>query len=350
MKTFLLISLSFFAAAACVLGGMSHPVLAQPTFPETQQFQIVRVHNVPPDMMAYWIDPMHQPVPQEYKYYLEGSNSSQEQIEQYIPQIKVFEHSFKGQLVAAIDAQNALMINANQTDFDNDKALIESMDKPIERVNVSTVIAYGDPQVLKTIPTQPFELQNPKPKDASYKVALMTPDANLLVKQLISSGKLKQLNSPGLQTINQFPGRTGPSSTTPIHLKLVREPGFVFPSETIEALEGKKMGLSDNPNIMVIPTINADDTVTISVTTSDDEYLVDYQEPESPYKYPLHFRKTPGSIFLKSLFGGPITLNYTVADNQSILVTGLDRILSNGYDTGHNMILIITARIQRVQQ
>ena len=109
MKKLNTISLCFAAVTACVLGGTLPPVVAQTALPQKQQLRVIQVHNVRPDMMAYWIDPTHQPVPPEYQFYLTYSKLSQNQINQYIPQIKAFEHSFKGQIIS-IDAQNALMI------------------------------------------------------------------------------------------------------------------------------------------------------------------------------------------------------------------------------------------------
>jgi len=331
MKNFCIACLIF---AVYTLSGSPRPTFAQTTAPPPPKTELVRIHNVRPDLMAYWIDPTHQPVPREYQNHFSLSNLSREQINQYIPEINAFEGSFHGQIIAAMNSQNALMISADQYDLDKDKKLIEAMDKPLQQVDVEGLLLLADPKILKTTPTRPLHLLSPRPKDDSYNIALMPGNADTLIKQLLSSGKIKQVNGPRVTAIDNFPAYIGSRTATPIELGISQTPGLHLP---IKSIGGQQIGLETDNIMKVIPAINADGTVTMSLTLSFNASLVNYQAFSS---------EQPDRIFIKSLNGGPITFDYTVKDNQSVLITGIDHLLTMGDYHPPSMILILTARVQ----
>jgi hypothetical protein len=331
--------LCFAAVAICVFGCAVRPTFAQTVAPPPSKTEVIHLHDIRPDMMAYWIDPAHQPVPPEYQYYTRLPGHSEAQINQYIPQIKAFEGSFHGQITAVIDAQNALMISASQGDLDKDKKLIGDMDQPLQQVDVKGIILSGNSKILKTIPTSPLHLLSAKNNDAPYSIALMTDDADALIKQLRSSGKLKLAHNIGGQAMNSYPLVAGWSVATPIELEIKQTPGLYLPFTSIG---GRQIGLETDPTMTAIPTINADDTVTLSLTLSFDASLVDNRALDSR---PPFSEKQPGRIFIKSLNGGPVTFKFTLKDNQSVLITGIDHLLTMGDFHPPAEILILTAHV-----
>lgn len=322
MKKVHTISLCVAVAAVCVLGGMSPPASAQITASPQPQWRQVYVHYVRPDMIAYWIDPAHQPVPPEYQNHQMYPIPFPENTSQYIPQIKAAGNSFSGQVVA-IDAQNGLSILSSQEDFDRDKKIIELLDQPLQQVDVEARFLYGDSPILNTILPKSLDWHSATENNAAYKMAVVSDDADSLVQRLRATGKIQEINSPRVTTLDNLPANLWSITTIPINVELKTDyPGQILP---IQSIDGEQIGLGVTNMVRVIPVINSDGSVTMSVALVYEAMLVDNRDwlSAKAHHQPIQINnKEHDGVLIKGLYDTPVTFNCTINKNQSIIITG----------------------------
>ncbi len=263
MKQITLVALLGVAA----LQGTTMGVWAQtaPTMPATKQDAKVNLHyfrlkNVQPSLMAYWIDPDHNPLPNDSDRdaHIYGS------LKQYWPDATLSnekeERRFKlpanvGRAIAS-DEHDVLSVEVDDADVEPLRELLNSLDQPLRRIEIEAQFVEMDKADLKK-----FDLDIALGNDNhGMSAGLMGDNFASTLNELVAQNKVKIIAAPRVNAVDNVIAQLGDSERRPILSK----------SNAMQA----RLEFSTNKLWLNIePTINPDNSLALRYRAFRQTYL-----------------------------------------------------------------------------
>lgn len=138
----------------------------------------IKVRNTPSALLAYWLDPNHQPTPMQIQLSEANAGSQSSELD-LIPRqpgngngprdLKLPEGI---ESIFSVDPQNVLIVEGTAAGIEALRTLVKELDVPLSQVEVEAQFCQMSPQTLKALP-----LKFAKNSDSSYapSVALVPP-------------------------------------------------------------------------------------------------------------------------------------------------------------------------------
>lgn len=285
----------------CAIVSGSCQVSAQPLpMPEqaTTRYNYYRIplRNVPPDLMAWWLDPEHNAKPemiveservmteffrrpgQPARDVLEGQNTTQQvkATNQEKPRRGLFALPDEVELMVPVPSQKALLVRATAEGAAKLKTIVKYLDMPLRQVEVEAQFVAVNREGAKTFGATELDLDTDggvttggqaihyKPQ---FSFGFLSRNYHATLDTLMRAGKAQVVASHHFVTINNL----SVSFTSETHLTDVRIEAKSQAGQVVAAL-GAPSPASSSPyflatryKLTLTPTINNDDTVTIRV-------------------------------------------------------------------------------------
>lgn len=183
----------------------------------------IKVGNVSVGLLAYWLDPAHQIVPQQLQlnrdiggYWTRESDALPRQAGNANgPRDLKLPAGIES--IASIDPQNVLRVKGTAAGIEELKKLVVELDVPIRQVEVEAQFCQMSPQTLKTLP-----LKFAANEDSSYapSVAQVPPTVNLNTElsKLVADKKVRIITKPRMTAIDGLAAQHMSSQTRPMAL------------------------------------------------------------------------------------------------------------------------------------
>lgn len=312
-----------------VLCGLLHSAVAQTTDVNTKQWRKIHLQHVRPDTLAYWLDPVHQVRPSEYRrtlpasfYHYVNQQPVSLKVTPTFPNLSIPNKDPFDCVLAADDSQNDLWVLSAQNVFNIIEILSDQLDKPVSRFEFEAqevAITYEDLNAL---------LQMPVLDASSYKPFFgetdpLKPSFSAGLHQLIAQGKAKIISSPRLTTQNNFPGEIHTGTATPI-----AAPGM--PSFDVD-----RFMFSITPNHID----NGSDSTTVTIASLTDKIRTTQPTPmggTERWVDPLEFTKAGPR--------GWFTTTVSLKENETVALSGFDTTSLGIDDKNQNVVWFVTMR------
>lgn len=335
----------YLVMAACALVTLASSAPAQTAASPEEEFRLVRLRHVAPDLMAHWINPQRHPLSREMLGGLEFFGITREQFNQRIPQIKAFEHKFSGQ-VMPVRAQNAIGVYSTEEAFERNKNLIEAVDKPQSMLEISVQLLSMGPDVMKILAGKLVSQENRVHQSSPANIFLLTQTMQSELARLIEAGKIQQQSNLRSTALNNYPVGGGVSNTTPVDVTLTAGQGSASKSLAVTEIPGKKVGLEVLSRIAAIPAVRPDKSIAVTLSVSRAASLVDYEKASSRTPSGISREETSSRLFLQHLGSSPLIFDYVVDDGQTILITDAAELIYGAVKpkatARENMIVAVT--------
>lgn len=327
--------------ATIALSGILHPAAAQPPNPDFPEWREIPVHNIPPTLLAYRLDPADCPLPPKYfpqstpplfyeRYPYPKINLTDQGVKVVEPIVKPFE----GKLFPD-DSHNELWVMSTEKAFDQIKLLADSLDTPIPKIKISMKAIVINPDDFKTIPTLP-----PNPKvtfsdDSASRTKIASNNVETELNQLVAQGKAKVIDSSHITTMDNYNGVIeSTDSFVPVSIGIKNGDG-PYESLSNETDKSQQLFLEKRFVKIVLPSINSDDSVTVAVMISSNEVLT-HQTPSGAYD----------TLWVKSLQEKPVVSTmFVVNDGQTAMLPGYNSTALGIDDKNQNVTLFVTVSI-----
>ena len=312
------------------------------------EWRSIRVHHVRPSVLAWWIDPVNQAEPDEYRRRRELSFETSTQSSFVRKHNKIDEKvgggGFGGgggvleipvgiEAIVAVDARNEILVYSDEAGWAQLKALISYLDKPIRSVEIELNVVYLDAKGLDILGVPQRQVGKPQQSLISsekFKEALAAAKA---------TGHVRFLNSPRVTTQNKMVSYFSSTHFAPARLTLdgraeaeetVPEAGSELPAQVsfpaTHFMMGKKFVTA------VTSTINNDDTITLFVSVQEPLYLMRANEEvrqrtqtAQSGSAPLPPHETPDFMLENA---NALTTVTNLKNNQTIVLGGLKSAMS----------------------
>ncbi len=310
-----------------------------PVAPEQSRQHMIRVRNVPPRIMAWWLDPRNNAEPME----IQISRKNEEMVEPRrvgkAPDAMPLPAGV--QRIVPIDAQKALLVFGTDAGVKELQDLVNFLDQPLRQVEVEGQFVQISAEDVENLPLDFKTGKNPPgPAVAKSAIAVGQVRGNFstLLTQLVAQNKAKIIMAPRVTTHNNFAASLGTSSSQPAVIGMKGEDGTFRPLfDAVTQPENARIGIGMSFRFTVTPSINADDTLTLLIAPMRTLQLTTSQKNNEP----LLLQKLDGVLSIAN-----------VRDGDTIALTGLTtRLFAKVEDDPNapasNVVLFVTARIVR---
>ncbi len=229
------ISGALLLSAAFALPNISHaqPAPAEKTAVNTAnvvETVDINVNNLPVGLVAYWLDPAHQIVPQQLQLSRDNGGYWTRQFDELPRQPgngngpRDLKLPAGIESIASIDPPNRLRVKGTAAGIEELKKLLVELDVPIRQVEVEAQFCQMSPQTLKILP-----LKFAENEDSSYapSVAQVPPTVNLKMEltRLVADKKVRLITEPRMTAIDGLAAQHMSSETRPMVLStLAKKP------------------------------------------------------------------------------------------------------------------------------
>lgn len=255
------------------------PIEPNATVKRTFKFAL---KNVKPSLMAYWLDPANHEAPGE--------------IRQFEPLVAVpagrpnqkgaFSLPKDVDRVVAVDPQNALLVFGTPEAANELAQTINFLDRPLRQVELEGTFIRINSKDLDAI------VQNLTPLGGS-RMWRVPSNSKTALDGLIKSDKAKVLSSPRILAINNLTADVKETVNEPVQLGDANGTPSALP-------EGTSLLLETNRSLNVTPTINNDDTVTLSARVGEGIRLKNSTNSDAP----LVLQKEDGPLMVVNVHDG----------------------------------------------
>lgn len=237
------------------------------------QTRLIRMKNVAPSIMAWWLDPAHNTEPIVFRYsrtVAEGVLPAPEKD----PAKPLGDYKLPDGIerLVPIDPQNALLVAGTATDLSEIKKVIASLDKPLKQVEIEVQYLEISDADLKKL--GPKNFTKASEKDA-ISWAVLTPLTDLkrteesvpkgfvsgsAIAELLNTSKARLITAPRVTAIDNLSASL--RSTTSIPFILASEtaiPTYTDPDAQCMLYWTSGLGIT------VRPTINKDRTISLAL-------------------------------------------------------------------------------------
>lgn len=166
----------------------------------------IKVRNIPVGLVAYWLDPAHQMIPQQLRISRSNSGYWTREIDELPRQAGNGNGPKDLTLPAGIDAviaiepSNVLKVRGTEAGIEALKKLVAELDVPINQAEVEAKFCFISPQILKTLPLKFVESEG----GGAPSIASMPPTLSLdtELNKLIAANKIRLITAPRVTAID----------------------------------------------------------------------------------------------------------------------------------------------------
>ncbi len=223
----------------------------------------LRVKNVPPSIIAWWLDSAHQPEPALFRRAdtpMTGVETGNTALPTGVERI------------VAIDPQNAILVFATEAGIKSIRETVEFLDQPLRQVEIEAQFVQISAEDARQLG---IESPTPAPQ-AGLQINFLRANYAAILKKLAAQNKVKITPFPRVLAINNAQA---------------------------------SLSNSDEMRLLVTPTLNNDDSVTLSMSTASAPKMT--MQSDKPTALPL--RKGIESI-VNVRDGDTIVLSGSVSD------------------------------------
>lgn len=335
--------------------------------------RLIRLRNVAPSLMAWWLDPAHQEKPLVYKPYRSSGVGSMAEPRIVVESLSALNDRKKLlvllpagiERIVAIDPQNALLVFGTEAGFKKLESIVSLLDKPLRRFAIETQFVEINDENLKLMDLDFSGSATPlvyAPKAAhalqqapNFRMGAVRGSFQGQLSALLAKSKAKVLSMSRLAAIsNQL------TSLTVTYSQLATLTAKDEKGKNTELLNGVdkdelSLLLGREFKLSVTPTINSDDTVNLFLTSNLSLVLTGgiIYEPlvltTGGFQQELELRKQRyrKSLVLKEL--ASLQTNANVKDGDTVALTGLNTSMFSTQVKSKippsNVILFVTTHI-----
>lgn len=220
----------------------------------------ITLRNVSPRMMAWWLDPAHNPKPLE----IVQSEQNQQLLAGGVISPPEERDNVKLPLgvdsIVAVDPQNALLVYGTTAGIAQLKTRMAALDKPLRQVEIET---------------QFVEINRADAQALGIREALATPDGINLVPDnyraalhaLLQQNKAKVITAHRVTAINNLTAMISIGVTTPVLISIGDRGSKTNADSARPGTIKTKLDLEAQSSFAVTPTINQDETMTLRVVS-----------------------------------------------------------------------------------
>lgn len=296
--------------------------------------RVIVLKNVPPTLVAWWIDPTHNVEPVQ----LTGSDllnrkavpAPQNQVKETTK--GAFELPTGVKSVSPIVTQNALLVSGTEEGIEKLQETIKFLDIPLRQVEIEAQLVQIDDVDAKALGVD-FGKENPD----GFVLGFVRSDVRENLKRLVNENKAKVISAPRVTTNNNKTTMLGSSQPSSTAIGYKDEQGKFQELFDPTAEKGNaRLLLGAGFQLIVTPTINADDTITLVMS------------PKRVLQ--LSSEANDQTIKLRDL-GGLLTI-VNIRDGETVALKGLSShfFVPIGHEkktATSNVLLLATARIVR---
>jgi len=324
-----------------IFGGMMTSASAQPSDPNFPQWREIAVHNIPPSLLAYRLDPTDYPLPAKYfpksspPVFFERNpplklNSVDKKLKIVTPDAKPFEAR-----LSPDDSGKTLWILSTEKAFDQIKLHADSLDTAIPQIKITLQVVVIDPDDLKEIKLQPPDPHITFSDDSASRTMLITGDGETILNQLAAQDKAKIIDSSHVTTASGYYSVIGSTdSSIPVAIGIKKGNGN-YEAVGNENDSNQQLFLEKRFVREVLPSVNSDDSISVWLIISSNEVLT-HKTPSGTYD----------TLWVKSLQEKPaISTLLAVDDGQTAMLPGYNSTVLGIDDKNQNVVLFVTADI-----
>jgi len=334
---------------------------------DEKQWRSLRIQNVAPRVMAWWLDPTHNVEPAEYS---SGKMTVPQFANPYQAATKPEpDGRSKGadgtgafglpegvEQIVAVDPQNAILVYGTEAGLRQVETIVKYLDKPIAQVEIEAQFVEVDPADMVTLGIDWNGAQNgpfptgitglaPAPGPGAFGIGYVRGNLQAALKQMVAGGKAKVISAPRVTAMNNFPASVYTSTAVPVVVGLKDAEGNF--RELINGASppagAQQFYLTTNFGFTVTPTINNDGTVTVVMQPASVVQLSRGNDKE--HSLPLATQTVQTIANIKDgdtiALGGLSTRMMKV---ENLLVKEND---DATIERGGNLIILVTARVVR---
>jgi len=315
---------------------------AQPAETNALEWQQISIKNIRPSILAYWIDPAHFPKPAEYikadGYMRELLPKSAQDSSQKVPlenntSANVFGKPI-GTTIFADDANKVIWVRGTQTQFDQIKPIVDFLDRPIRQIDFDIKImelVSHDASITANDPMLGMIFQPSARRGNTF----LSTHLESTLTDLIENGDIKIVKSTQMTISNNLTERYSTTTSTPVTVD-IKDADSQTQLLTTQSDSNNPLFMEKRFSLVLTPTINNDDTITIFNTAAASAELTHKTSAKDD------------QFWIQNLDQQKVmTTVFTMKNGSSMLFTGFNS-TSLGLDNENNPIVLwVKAEIEK---
>lgn len=320
--------------------------------PAGHSTRYIRVRNVPPSLMAWWLQPERHPEPMAFAQSRQNAHRFFGKVE--TKSQPMFPVPIGLTAIVPIDPQNALLAIGTEDAIAEVEKFVTALDRPLRQVEVEAqLIEFEHADDMKALG-----------------IGLTGGGAQMVVKRpqrefraelsrLVEAKRAKVLNSPRVTAINNLtaalwsatgnPAVAVPDVEGSVSILPAQAKGSSAETKPSTATSKTSLELADTLGVAVTPTINNDDTITLVLQVGRTVRLQDRQSGDSVSLY------SPSSIQTVArvrdgdtiVLGGLTTQVVPAQSTSSAVNPGTTQAPQPEIPPTKTVVVLVTARIIR---
>lgn len=240
---------------------------------EKRTYQL-RLRNIKPSLMAFWLDPQSHQVPVEV-----GAPPRLKGPADAPSKSGVFRLPAGVDRIVAIDPQDALLVFGTAEGVAQLRETVEFLDRPLRQVEIEAqfvsikaedVAAFGIDFTTargnfntNAAGTQPGSASKP-----GVQLGFVRSNFQATLTALQAAGRVKVISAPRVTAFNNFPASTESAISSPVVIGTQDKEGHFRPfyGQTSEGQPTPPLMAGTSVHLEMTPTINNDNTVTVALT------------------------------------------------------------------------------------
>jgi|GEM_PF-4355350 len=325
MKNFPFRRHHFALVVICLIAALVQPAFAQTPEATADEWHEVHLKYAKPHLVAYWIDPEHNPMPKEYKpvsefmneYFMKRNTlSSLKRIDKVSSAVRESNyHTTKTDpeplkvLSVPDDTQQVVWVRATPAAFKQVESIIASVDRPTRNIKITAKVIQLRSAGLLTDDKSAFinKIFSPT-KIISF--GGYSEKVQSQLDELVAQGKVNIIKDQQLMIPNNLTDSIAQTSSTPATIDIKTANNTV----KVKSGDDNQLFLEKRFALMFTPTINNDDSITVFMTLAANAMLT-HQRSSTPNDH----------LWIESLSKEPPrTAVFTVHNGDTVLVIGLN--------------------------
>jgi hypothetical protein len=306
-----------------------------------QQWHSIPIQNIRPDILAYWIDPAHHTKPVEYQQadnYMRQSLSPKQMVapakttSDESSSTNVLESPRGVSSIFADDANNVLWVRATEDGFDQLKQIVEFLDQPIRKIDFDIKLIQLNSVDAASLQGD-LRLKLPIEPDAQHGNLIVNQNLKSTLAKLIKTGDAKVIKSSQLVLQNNLTDRYTTSTFTPVTVDIKQADN----GNQIATTQDNPLFMERRFSLVLTPTINNDNTITIFNSASIHAELTYQQSPAND-----------DLLRVQSLDNqNGMTTVCTLKNGDSMIFTGYNSTMLGIDNENHPIVLWVKAQIEK---
>lgn len=346
----LLVACASFSNSALAQNAFTQQIVPIPQF-APQKTHRIRVQNVPPRLMAWWLDPARQSEPVQ----LQSSRTNRENnpllAEKASPIREIPALPAGIERLVAIDSQNTLLVFGTDAAVATLEKIVASLDQPLRQVEIEF-------EVLQISPQDAAQLGVSFSSDPKKRYSSLTLGVGALTRlaQLKAANQTKVISAPRILAINGLTAALGTGNGAGVVVDISTRATKTEKAVVLSGAEGQNIGAATRTTFTATPAINADDSITLELAPARilELSLPQGSSPKSAAKAGQELTRVPAEnevVFARRALEGA-RVETTVQDGQTIALAGFTsrlfgHFLEDAQKPASNVLILVKTRLVR---